>query len=288
MMTCLVRTATVACLASVALAGCTATGPGRPDRLPSATETTFRAELYRSYASLSEAERRDGNETRAAYYARRADEAASKDVLPPRRIDRRLPSQARAEIAAGRARLVGLLKDVEIRAYGVGTSEARVHTARAQVMFDCWLENLRADPDSDATARCRTAFSKSLAQAEASLEPRIAKRGGPVTYVVYFPPGDAALNVAAQAVAAEAAAAARKLPGAKVIVSERLERARKAAPEDALSSLRASAVAKFMAADGVEEGKIEVRTLGATPHVMDGAKDGPPVAARRVEILIRP
>jgi OOP family OmpA-OmpF porin len=122
----------------------------------------FDKALFNEYMTLARGEYTQGDYADADRYAYRAREAANAQSTAPQNASaRKLPQDKTAEINQGYARLVWAL--------GAGAKQkAPADAARAQVMFDCWLEQQEENLPHQAAdiAKCRTGFLEALGKIE--------------------------------------------------------------------------------------------------------------------------
>ncbi|MBL6957459.1 MAG: OmpA family protein [Rhodospirillales bacterium] len=92
----------------------------------------------------------------AAYFGDKALKAASGQAVAPDRPDRRaLPVETVGTLTAAHARLGAVLKD--------GAAKRRpADAARAQVNYDCWLEQQEENWQTSHIARCRNGFESAM------------------------------------------------------------------------------------------------------------------------------
>ena len=147
------------------LAGCEGTQLGKAQRTE-ATGSEFTKKLHGEYVGLSKSEYGEGDYRDSDRFGYRAIAAAGGKAFDPQPIDqRRLPQGAVGELTDARASLVKAL-----------TSGARQKVpddaARAQAMFDCWMQEQEENFQPDDIAACRDGFLDAVAQLEE--EPKVA------------------------------------------------------------------------------------------------------------------
>lgn len=266
--------------AALLLAGCAGGQLSQAEQaVPEGPE--FSKQLYTGYVDLSRSEYNEGDYHDSDAFARRARIAArAGDVAPEAITARELPAEHVAELSNARSRLVAALDA------GAATRDP-VNAAKAQLMFDCWMQEQEENWQADDIAACRGGY---LAAMDA-LTPAAAAAPAPVQparYVVYFGSDKADLDSAAMAVIEEAKAAARKLGGATVKVVGNTDRDGDAEYNQMLSEMRAAAVAKMFATPDAPINAVVTEAHGERqPAVM--TDDGVPKQAnRRVDIIIEP
>lgn len=238
-------------IAVAALTGCGGGGL-RDARTMKPAGSAFDKGLYAGYVGLAESEYREGDYMDADAFARRASAAARGEAPAPEKIAmRRLPEKNAGELAAARGRLTAALaKGAAAKAPG--------HASRAQVMFDCWMQEQEENFQQVDVARCRTEFFAAMAQAEAAIEPAPApKMAKPAPekmrrqFVVYFRLDSAALTPTTRKRIMAAAAEARRVGAKRVYVSGFADTTGTDRYNLALSEERAAAVADALVKDGV-------------------------------------
>ena len=122
------------------------------------------------------------------YYIKKAKDAGlGLDVVPQPMAERKIPEFAKKEMAKARADLVSKLWN--------GADELTPGpAARAQAMFDCWMEQQEENDQPDHIRACRQAFTAALF--DMKTHPKVAakpmmkkpapKKAMPAPYVIYF------------------------------------------------------------------------------------------------------
>ena len=139
----------------------------------------FQKALFNEYVELARSEDAQGDSRSAQYYNLRAMMAADgKDTGPQELKARKIPSSAVKDLTAARKALTDAL------AAGFGKS-APADAAKAQAMFDCWMEQQEENDQPKDIAACRSAFEAAMKKAgkPAAAAP---KKPEPVKFVVYF------------------------------------------------------------------------------------------------------
>jgi outer membrane protein OmpA-like peptidoglycan-associated protein len=150
-------------LAALALAACTEPQSqlGTENAFTQLNNTTptgspFTRSLFQQYAQLSKSEYNQGDFKDSDAYKARAMAAAQGTAPAPESVtSRNLPADKVGEISGYRDRLVKALDN---------GSRDRVPSdaARAQTMFDCWLEQQEENRQPNDIAACRNGFLASL------------------------------------------------------------------------------------------------------------------------------
>jgi OOP family OmpA-OmpF porin len=238
--------------------------------------SAFTKALFTEYKAYAKHEAQNEFEwDHAAIFARKGMKSAAGEVVGPEEVNATwyLPEGRVKELSDARARLLGY--------FGNGARErVPAAAAKAQVMFDCWLEE---EAENDTNSDCRAAFLKvepelQVKPAVAPVTPKIVK-----TFVVYFDFNKATLTKDAQKVLKEVAAAQAEIKPTSIYVSGHTDTVGKSAYNDKLSSDRAKAVSAALAKIGVSS-KIDQKAFGKTKLAVptkDNKKEG---KNRRVEI----
>jgi OOP family OmpA-OmpF porin len=195
-----------------------------------------------------------------------------------------VPDAALGDLVQGRERLVAAL-DRDNRT-------ARPNAAaRAQVMYDCWLEQQSENIQPDDIKACRDGFMAALAEIEKPIPvaapPAPPKAAAPEKYLVFFDWNKATLTAEARRVIADAAQAYRTTGKATIIATGYTDLSGTAAYNQKLSVRRADAVKAELVRLGVPAASItaigrgESNPLVPTP---DGVREP---QNRRVEIQIQ-
>ena len=237
-------------------------------------EQPFEASLaahYRSFA-IWEAAQYDWPDSQ--HFARKGLRVAAGEVTEPEPLAAwRLPDGALDALARSRRRLVALFD-------GGARQRAPELAAKAQFLFDCWVEQQEENWQVAHIAACRDGLDSAFAQLQAA-----TPEGTP--NLVYFDFDKSALSPAAERVLYDVAREASRLGAAAVAVAGHTDRAGRAAYNRRLSRARADAVVRFLAAQGVDAARIEVRALGETQprRVTDDGVREP--ENRRAEVRLR-
>lgn len=229
--------------------------------------------LRAGYLDLLDAERGEFDIGDADHFARKAVESARGINVQPDMLElRTLDGEPRTELAAARARLIGAM-EAEAR------QKAPLSAARAQVAFDCWLEE-EEEGDLDGIEACRSSFDSAISETELGFASDIND-----VYIVYFAWDDAIISPIARSVLRQVAEDYARGDPARVVVAGHADLSGPAGYNFGLSELRAANVASELAAMGVDPEALEVAAFGETqPRVPteDGVREP---QNRRVEIV---
>ena len=249
----------------------------------------FNALLYAGYVQISaneiaEYDYRDSDK----FAVRAAAAAAGVDVVPTALEERYLPADKQEELSKARARLVAMLERD-------GRGKAPQVAARAQISFECWMQEQEEGHQPDDIAACRNAFYNSVVAAEVALRPPVPPPPEPtfepepsyVTYyVVFFEFDSAELSNSAKTTLDEAAAAALEMRPYKIVVRGHTDRAGPERYNLGLSEARALSVARHLIDQGAGRFVIDVEGLGESQPIAktsDNVRDG---RNRRTEVSL--
>lgn len=142
------------------LGGCSAGFELDAARLAEPTGSSFNQALYAEYLDRAGNEYAEGDYENSDMFALKAmSAAADKYVVPERLEDHVLPEDTIGEIGQARRQLVEALADN-------GRTTVPFTAARAQRMFDCWVEEQEENRQPDDIAACRADFWTALGQVQ--------------------------------------------------------------------------------------------------------------------------
>lgn len=223
--------------------------------------------------------------------------SASATTPAPERLDAwTLPYRTLPELIAARARLVKALESG-------GSGFMPEPAARAQVQFDCWLEQQEEDFQPDDIQKCRAGFYAAMVTVERALaaagngsgpHPTANKAATammilaaePSAFTVFFEFDSATLTPEHSDALDAIAAAANKGRAVRLVVGGHADRAGPEPYNMALSRRRAEAIERALVGRGLDRDRMTVVAFGekrpriATPN---GVRE---TLNRRVEIVI--
>ena len=265
--------------AVVALAGC-ANRPMNQLGNVSPAGTAFDNDLAQQYIGLSRVEKESGDNKDADAYARRAMAAAGGNPTQPDSPELRqlLPDKYKAELTTERQRLVTALDSS-------GRTKAPADAARAQAMYDCWIEQATENIQPKHIEACRDAYMTAMANVEAALAaPAPVADVAPSNYLVFF--DFAKYNLTPEALDIVRSAAAGIKPGATVHVIGNTDTVGSAEFNFRLGSQRADAVADQLIADGVSPSAITTESRGEENLLVPTGDGVAEPQNRRAEIVV--
>lgn len=192
---------------------------------------------------------------------------------------------------------------LQARGYLIDVVESRLvkskgaEVARAQVLFDCWLEQQEEGWQDEDIRGCREGFYDELDVLYAELYPKAVieerviskvktKPGeAPGPYRIFFGFNQAKLDANANEVVNKAVADLRQLPSFTIMLNGYADKTGNAEYNMQLSKKRAMAVKKALVSAGVDEGTVQIFAFGeAAPanHKKNSKRDH-----RVVEIIVQ-
>jgi OOP family OmpA-OmpF porin len=260
-------------LATVLLSGCAGFN-GQPyvdkANVAEPTGSAFAMALAKEYKALANFEWNDMADYRdGKHYAKKSIAAATGEVVVADEVGMRdLPEFALADLSDAYGRLNAVLDS--------GSRErAPELSAKAQAMFDCWMEQQEENHQPEHIAACRKDFDEIMAQL------------GPSKYLVFFDFNSSNLTRAAKAIIKQAVADGKSRGVTSFAVVGHTDTSGSNKYNDALSMARAKAVKSALIAYGVKAGKVSVEAKGeSTPleATADGVKSP---TNRRAEVMYR-
>lgn len=207
--------------------------------------------------------------------------AAGQRVMPQHPSERRLTPEHTAETTEVYQRLMAALQ-------GEASQRLPATAGRAVGDFDCWLEQQEENFQPDDIAACRDAVYAALAELEAPVTEELPDRISLAADVLFEfdravvrPEFTAELDAAAELLLAN--------PDVTVRIDGHTDNVGTLEYNQGLSERRAEAVAAYLAAAGVDRGRMTVAGFSFTQPVADNATPEGRALNRRVEIdLIDP
>jgi len=254
----------------------------------SGTGSAFNRALKQEYQQLCDEALKESDHPHAKMYCRKGWGAArGANVLPENPRNWIFPPRGSAELRDNHGKLLAALN-------GNGRTRNPSAAARAQAMFDCWVEEEHEDfwwraPGMEMppgggyyqpadVRRCKEGFLAAMQELLGA--PRQA-------FIIFFAFDRSNLDAAAMRVVADIVAAARSAPSALVSIFGFTDTAGSPTYNLALSKRRANAVAGALAARGVARSRIRASGFGET-RLRVPTPDGTPNAQnRRAEITVR-
>lgn len=272
------------CVATAALAACDTDAVRGIEPEGSAFQQALATE-YRDLAVFESDKMFDPID--AAYFAGRGLTAASgQDVEPSDPTRWGVSGATREEATALRGRLVSAIASR-------GAAEPQT-AARAQVAYDCWLEQAEEDFQDDHIAACYDKFIANLALLEgaapaAPAQPAVAATAtaAPATYICFFDFDSAVVDDECEAIVSLVADDIAAAPNRRIDLVGNTDTSGAAAYNLSLSLRRSDNVSSEMARQGLPLGIISSSGLGEENLRIptgDGVRER---ENRRVEITLR-
>ena len=216
------------------------------------------------------------------YYSQKAIVAGGgQTVLPTEVAERTLPADIIAEVTDGRSRLMAQ--------FDAGVRNTKADTAaRAQNMYDCWLEQLEEGYQPQDIARCRQGFLDALAELEYRAPPPPppaveAPAPRPEPFLVFFDFDRSDITPESANVIRQAADRAKNAGAASIQVIGHADRSGSTAYNDRLSLARAAAVRSELARNGISSDDVTVEGRGEGDPLVPTADGVREPQNRRVE-----
>ena len=242
----------------------------------------FQKALHMEYVTLASMEIDEDDWTDGEFFNSRAlDAANAKKFGPQNMAAREIPDQNVGSMSSARARLVRALE-------AGGDRVAPKQAARAQAMFDCWMQEQEENFQPKDIAWCRDGFDVAIAYVEGALKPKMmkpmAKKAPAARFVVYFDFDKSNLNAKAQGVISQIAAAAYAAKPGRISISGHTDKAGANSYNDKLSMMRAKSVAKALSERGISGGALKVESHGENQPWMKTPDGTAQAANRRVQV----
>lgn len=167
----------------------------------------FQNALHQEYVDLAVMEKTEDDGDDAKYFIAKAKSAAMGESVGPQPLEERaIPEAAKGDLAKARLQLVNKL-------WKGATEVTPAAAARAQAMFDCWMQEQEEDNQPAHIAACRAEYEKAYAllgtpapmmKKEAMKKPEKKMVKLPFPYHVYFASDSADLDGAAMTVIKQA------------------------------------------------------------------------------------
>lgn len=248
--------------------------------------TDFTKALFTEYVALADFEVGEYDFDDASKYAARARAAGGGEVVQPYvPSEWDIGAEFLPDLESSRVRLLDALD-------GGGRDVAPVEAAKAQAMYDCWVEQQEEGHQADDIAHCRGEFEYNLGIVVAALKPAEepvaeaapAEEEAPMKFIIYFAFDSAVVADSAAGVIGEIASQAASANPSAISVAGHADRAGSDDYNLKLSKARADAVAALLSQDGVSADKLQVSEYGESMPLVQTDDGVPNPENRRVEI----
>jgi len=273
----------VIALAAVTISACAGTELQKAREMQPAG-SPYNVELSRGYLELSRNEYSEGDYVDSDFFAERSMATGKGQNVAPQEVGARPePADKVGELTAARQRLVA--------AQGKNAaSVAPSDTARAQVMFDCWMQEQEENRQPDDIRACREGFATAMAKVDAALAPKapppVAKMA-PGDYLVFFDWNKADVTPEAASILKKVVDNAKKMGDAKVVATGYTDLSGSAAYNMGLSERRAEAVKADLVSQGIPANNITTIGKGEADPLVPTADGVREPQNRRVQIQFK-
>jgi len=272
----------VIALAAVTISACAGTELQKAREMQPAG-SPYNVELARGYLELSRNEYSEGDYVDSDFFAMRSIATGKGQSVAPQAIgERHLPANKVGELTAARQRLVA--------AQGAGGAKvAPSDTARAQVMFDCWMQEQEENRQPDDIAACRDGFATALGRVEMALapKPKPVVMMTPTDYLVFFDWNKADVTPEAASILKKVVANAKKMGDVKLVATGYTDLSGSAAYNMGLSERRAEAVKADLVSQGIPANNITTIGKGEADPLVPTADGVREPQNRRVQIQFK-
>jgi outer membrane protein OmpA-like peptidoglycan-associated protein len=272
----------VVALAATTVAACAGTELQEARKMQPAG-SPYNVELSRGYLELSRNEYNEGDYWDSDFFAIRSMDTGKGQNIGPQEIGQRhLPADKVGELTAARQRLVA--------AQGKNAaSVAPSDTARAQVMFDCWMQEQEENRQPWDIKACRDGFMAAMGRVDAALAPKAPApvAMAPGDYLVFFDWNKANITPEAASILKTVAANAKKMGEPKIVATGHTDTSGSADYNMGLSVRRAEAVKADLVTLGVPAANITTVGKGQEDPLVptgDGVREP---QNRRVQIQFK-
>ena len=249
------------------------------------TRDAFKAALHKEYVALAVAENKEGDSEDAQYFIDKAKSAGlGLDVVPQPLTERKVPGHAKKALASARTKLTTKLWN--------GADEMPPkESARAQAMFDCWMQEQEEDNQPEHIRACRKAFQAALFDMKE--RPRMMAKPMkkmappakmPDPFVVYFATDSAEVTDSEMVKIKQAYADYRLRKPGKIIIAGHTDTRGDKEYNMGLSRYRAAEVGNRLMELGVPRKIVQRSRYGEIAPVVDSGDNKSEAKNRRVTI----
>ncbi len=263
------RTVLASAACALILGACASADQVKEAATAKPTGSAFSQSLHKEYVDLAKAELAEGDRGDASHFALKAKEAATgKSVAPDDFKIRTIGGPAGKTLAGERVRLVSALQGAEAK-------RKPAVAAKAQGMFDCWMQEQEEGWQSQDIKACRTGYEKAMAL----LTPKKKEKKAPTVaskspYTVYFKFDSADLTEKSEGALYDLMQDAGKVKPKSVHVIAYTDLSGDADYNAKLAAKRAAGLQKKLQEAGVKTVTVEAK--GAVDPVVDTGKPSQP------------
>jgi OOP family OmpA-OmpF porin len=255
--------------------------------------TPFQKALQIEYVGLAKFEYQESDIGDMMFFTQRAKMAADASKFGPQAINgRALPANKIGALSGARARLV--------KALATGAKDrAPKQAARAQAMFDCWMQEQEENFQPPDIIRCRAAFNAAMAALKIKPvvtakpapkpmpKPMAAPAKLPGPFTVYFGFDKSGFDAAAQKSIIDIAAAHLTAKPSALLLGCHTDRAGAGSYNDTLVRMRAQSVAAALIKSCIPVSKIMFDSFGETLTQVSTPDSKRERMNRRVVVIFR-
>ncbi len=254
----------------------------------------FDAALQQEYIGISQTELDEFDWQHGDLFARKGIAAGNGEaVMPEDPSNWQLPGDKADQFGRARQMLLDALN-------GGGREKAPGDAARAQAMYDCWVqeeETRNEGHQPDDIAFCRNGFFDALAKVQEAImeeEPMAAPEPAPIPpeppvrdFLTYFEWDSMNMTPAGQAALQESIRSAHANPNASIMLTGHADTSGAKDYNQTLSERRALVLIQEMTAAGISRGRISWDAFGQTRLLVPTADGVREQGNRAVEIQIK-
>lgn len=266
------KTYSFAAVGLVLLSGCSSFVDTDSVSMMAPKGNAFQNALHQEYVDLALAEKKEDDGDDALYFINKAKSAAMGESVGPQPLEERaLPDATKGDLAKARLQLVNKL-------WKGATEVTPAAAARAQAMFDCWMQEQEENNQPAHIAACRDGYEKAYALL-GTPAPKMAMKEKPAPkmvklpfpYHVYFASDSADLDGAAMTVIKQAFADSRLHKPGSIELSGHTDTVGNAKYNEGLARHRTVAVRNALITLGVLRKDVIRKSYGETkPAVKTG------------------
>jgi len=282
------RFLSIAGAALLLLSGCAANVETASVEGLEAKGSAFQNALHKEYVELALMEKNEGDEEDTVYFIEKAKKAGMGEEVGPQPLtEREIPADGKQDLANARVNLVNKLWE--------GAADITPGAAaRAQAMFDCWMQEKEENFQPKDIERCRSEFDKAYAQLATPVakkpEPKMEKKMPPPPplpspYTVYFDTDSADVDDAGMVVIKQAYADYRLHKPGKVWIAGHTDTRGSKAYNMGLSRYRSNEVGNRLMELGVSRKVVEKARHGEDAPAVNSGDNKDERMNRRVSIV---
>ncbi len=247
--------------------------------------SAFQTALHKEYTALAVAENMEGDDADAEYFISKARMAAEgKDVVPQPMAERNIPAAAKGDLAKARLNLSKKLWS------GAG-EKTPAAAAKAQAMYDCWLQEQEENNQPKDIAACRSGFEEAYAKLgtmpKMAAKPMMKAKPAPLPapFIVYFASDSSEIDGKGMVKIKQAFADYRLHKPGKVWVAGHTDTKGSKTYNEGLSRHRANAVGNALMELGVPRKAVEKARHGEVSQAKPTKDNVAEAMNRRVSIF---